>query len=71
LLVRALFKSKSKVNRDGVGLVTAAATDECTHSPRKHKWVVRLYVAVVPLATCAWLAGIGWIAIRLTGYVLS
>lgn len=51
--------------------LVAAPSANVGRSQRKHKWIVRLYVLSFPLATVAWLTGIGWVATKFVGYVLS
>jgi hypothetical protein len=71
LFIGALPEPASKVNADVFFNGAASPSDEYVCSKPKHKWLVRLYLLLVPLATIVWLAGIGWGAIRLAGYMLS
>ena len=71
MFVGALPERASEVKVDVFFNVAASPSDEYVCSKPKHKWLVLLYLLLVPLATVVWLAGIGWGAIRLAGYMLS
>jgi hypothetical protein len=37
----------------------------------RNKLIVGLYLVSAPIATIAWLAGMGWAAVKVVGYALS
>jgi hypothetical protein len=37
----------------------------------RHKLIVGLYLVSAPIATIAWLVGMGWAAVKVVGYALS